>query len=58
LAAAIESEFGIKSELIKAAGGRFEVTADGKLVFSKLKQDRFPENAEVLAELSKLSANH
>jgi selenoprotein W-related protein len=29
-------------------GGRFEITVDGKVLFSKLETDRFPEEDEVL----------
>ena len=36
-------------ELIPSDGGRFEVTIDGKLVFSKLEQGRFPDPSEILA---------
>ncbi|MBI1853510.1 MAG: SelT/SelW/SelH family protein [Planctomycetes bacterium] len=36
-------------ELIPSEGGRFEVTVDGKLVFSKLKEGRFPDPSEILA---------
>jgi len=54
LAAEIESSFGVKSELIPSQGGCFEVVADGQLIFSKNEQDRFPENAEVIAGLTKL----
>ncbi len=34
-------------ELVPGEGGVFEVTVDGKLVFSKLKEGRFPEWDEV-----------
>ena len=37
--------------IVPSGGGCFEVTVDGKLVFSKLKEGRFPENAEILASL-------
>ena len=37
--------------VIPSDGGRFEVTIDGKLVFSKLKEGRFPEEAEIRAHL-------
>jgi len=37
--------------LIPAGGGRFEVTVDGKLVYSKLDVGRFPEHEEVLGQL-------
>ena len=29
-------------------GGRFEVTVNGRLLFSKLQQQRFPDAGEVL----------
>jgi selT/selW/selH-like putative selenoprotein len=58
LAAEIESSFGVNAELIPSKGGCFEVVANEKLVFSKNSEKRFPENAEVLAELTKLAANH
>ena len=37
--------------MIKSGGGVFEVTADGKLIFSKKKEHRFPEHQEVLEKL-------
>ncbi len=30
-----------------SSGGRFEVSVDGNVVFSKLKMDRFPEEDEL-----------
>jgi selenoprotein W-related protein len=33
--------------LVPSDGGRFEVSVDGKQVFSKLKTGRFPEYAEI-----------
>jgi selenoprotein W-related protein len=44
--------------LVPSSGGRFEVTVDGELVFSKLAQKRFPED-EQLIELvgARISAN-
>lgn len=33
--------------LIPAGGGRFEVTVDGELAFSKLKEGRFPKYEEI-----------
>lgn len=37
-----------------AAGkvGQFDVVADGKLLFSKQKEGRFPEESEVLSQLA------
>jgi len=37
-----------EATLKPSAGGRFEVSVDGALVFSKLKADRFPEVDELL----------
>jgi selT/selW/selH-like putative selenoprotein len=36
---------------LPADGGRFEVTVDGKLIFSKVAEGRFPENEEILSKL-------
>jgi len=51
LAAAIEKEFGIKSQLIKSGGGVFEVVADDTLIFSKRKEFRFPTEKEIFERL-------
>lgn len=40
-------------KLIPTAGGRFELTADGELLFSKLKEGRFPDEQWVLDALGK-----
>ena len=37
-----------KITLIPADGGRFEVTVNGKLIYSKLKTSRHPEPSEIL----------
>ena len=36
-----------KVEIIEGSGGVFDVTVDGKLIFSKKETDRFPEENEV-----------
>jgi len=51
LAAKIKDQFGIDTELIQGSGGQFEVVVDGRLVFSKKEQGRFPEDDEVLSQL-------
>ncbi len=38
-------------KLLPADGGRFEVSVDGTLVFSKLETGRFPENKEILDQI-------
>jgi selT/selW/selH-like putative selenoprotein len=51
LAEALKRELGIEAELIKSSGGVFEVEADGKLIFSKKKEYRFPTNDEIVESL-------
>jgi len=51
LAASIEKRLKVKPELIKGSGGVFEVHADGKLIFSKKKEGRFPEEREIFEKL-------
>ena len=36
---------------MRGGGGEFEVTVDGRLVFSKRAEGRFPEHDEILALL-------
>lgn len=35
-------------ELVPATGGRFEVSFDGNLVYSKLKTGEFPDEMEIV----------
>lgn len=50
--ATLEKEIpGVEVELIKSSGGAFEVTVDGKKVFSKLDLGRFPEHSEIVEKL-------
>jgi selenoprotein W-related protein len=48
LAAEIKAHLGEGSELIASHGGVFEITVDGKLLFSKKSLGRFPDEGEVL----------
>jgi selenoprotein W-related protein len=43
----MKKAFGAEVELVPSHGGRFEVSLDGKLVFSKKATGRFPEDGEV-----------
>jgi selT/selW/selH-like putative selenoprotein len=52
LAAEISNRFGIDATLIQGVSGVFDVVVDGKTVFSKHKEKRFPENAEVVSAIS------
>jgi len=54
LAADLQREFGVATELIRGSGGIFDVKVDGTLVFSKHELGRFPEPGEVEAAIRKL----
>jgi selT/selW/selH-like putative selenoprotein len=54
LQSAIKDKYGIVATLVEGHGGAFEVSIDGKKVFSKLKTFRFPENEEILAKIENL----
>jgi len=41
----------VEVELIRSAGGVFEVTAEGRLVYSKKQTGRFPQNYEIFGKL-------
>ena len=41
----------MEAELKKGAGGVFDVAADGKLVFSKHREARYPEPEEIIQAL-------
>lgn len=46
----MKKAFGAEVELIPSTGGVFEITVDGKSLFSKKELKRFPEEGEI-AEL-------
>ncbi|NWF56148.1 MAG: SelT/SelW/SelH family protein [Syntrophaceae bacterium] len=51
MAEVIRAQTGVETKLVKSGGGVFEVVADGKLIFSKKKEHRFPEHQEILEKL-------
>jgi len=51
LAAEIRQALGIEPELVKGANGIFDVSADGKLVFSRHRDARFPGTDEIILSL-------
>jgi selT/selW/selH-like putative selenoprotein len=51
LAAAIRDHTGSDTELLAGSNGIFDVTLDGKLLFSKDREGRFPSDDEILAAL-------
>lgn len=48
MAAELKAQLGENSELVASHGGVFEISVDGKLVFSKKSLGRFPDEGEVL----------
>ena len=51
MAAEIKQKRGVEAKLTRGSGGEFEVTVDGRLVFSKKQERRFPELDEILSQL-------
>lgn len=52
LADELKQKYGIESELVQSSGGVFEVEVDSKLIFSKQKLGRFPNDGEIVKLLS------
>lgn len=53
---AIKDKFGLVATLVEGHGGAFEVTVDGRRIFSKLKTFRFPEDEEILSKIASLQS--
>jgi selenoprotein W-related protein len=51
----VKESIGVEAELIRAAGGKFEVVADGKLVYSKLQTNEFPEEDRLVDQLKDMA---
>lgn len=47
----IEREIGAETEVVEGEQAQFDVEVDGRLIFSKREQNRFPEEDEILAAL-------
>jgi selenoprotein W-related protein len=45
----LQEKYGADVELVPGVGGVFEITVDGKLMFSKKQMGRFPTDEEVIA---------
>jgi selT/selW/selH-like putative selenoprotein len=56
LQTAIKEKFGTVATLVEGHGGAFEVTVDGKRIFSKLKTFRFPEDEEILSKIASMQS--
>ncbi len=44
----LKEKFGAEIELIAGSNGIFDVTVDGKMIFSKFDQGRFPQADEII----------
>jgi len=51
LAAVLTERLGAEVTLVKGSGGVFDVEVDGKRVFSKHHEGRFPEPEEIIARI-------
>ena len=51
MAAEIKQALGVEPQLVKGDSGVFDVAADGALLFSKHREERFPDAAEIMARL-------
>lgn len=49
----IQKEINAEVELKASGGGVFEVTADGKLIYSKRNTGQFPNESDLIAQLKK-----
>jgi hypothetical protein len=54
LQAAIKEKYRITADLKESMGGVFFVDIDGKRVYNNQETFRFPEDAEIFAEIDKL----
>ena len=54
LASLIADRFGISARILPGAGGVFDVVVDGKKIFSKHDEGRFPDEDDLLDELADL----
>jgi selT/selW/selH-like putative selenoprotein len=42
---------GVEPKLVQGSTGAFDVAADGKVVFSRHREGRFPEEGEIIASV-------
>ena len=55
MAAEIKQALGVEPELVKGANGIFDVAADGELVFSRHRDNRFPGAQEIIEAIRRSS---
>ena len=54
MAAEIKKQIGIDSELVRGSNGIFDVTVDGKRIFSKHDEGNFPSEKAIVEKLKKM----
>ncbi len=52
LASLLKQRFGVDAQLTMGKGGVFDVAVDGKRIFSKHEEGRFPDEEELLDEIA------
>lgn len=45
----LQKDLGAEIELIAGSNGIFEVAVDGRMIFAKSEQGRFPQSAEIIS---------
>jgi selenoprotein W-related protein len=45
----LQKNLGAEIELIAGANGIFDVAVDGRMIFSKFEQGRFPQSREIIS---------
>ena len=56
MAVELRDVLGVEAELVHGDGGAFDVTVDGKLIFSKAQTGRFPDEGEMPLLIRRLKA--
>ena len=51
MAAELKKELDVEANLVPGGGGIFDVIVDGKMVYSKFKTGRFPNEGEVVKKI-------
>ncbi len=51
----MKKELSLDSEIVRGSGGIFVVSVDGRPIFSKKVEGRFPTEAEIVDQLRKLA---
>ncbi|MEM1435225.1 MAG: Rdx family protein [Pseudomonadota bacterium] len=56
LAATIKESLGVEAALTRGAGGIFDVTIDGHLLYSKFETHQFPDESEIVSLIAQRRA--